>query len=53
MPVPPDSNHGAGWLPGNFMTNNCADSSTRWLVNCEEDLTALPTTTAPISYAHT
>jgi len=33
-----DARNGAGWLPDDFLINNYADSSTRWLANFEEDL---------------
>jgi hypothetical protein len=37
-PLFEDARHGAGWLPDDFLINNYADSSTRWLANFEEDL---------------
>jgi hypothetical protein len=37
-PLFEDARNGAGWLPDNFLINNYADSSTRWLANFEEDL---------------
>jgi hypothetical protein len=37
-PLFEDARNGAGWLPDDFLINNYADSSTRWLANYEEDL---------------
>jgi Chlorophyllase len=37
-PLFEDARNGAGWLPDDFLINNYADSSTRWLANFEEDL---------------
>jgi hypothetical protein len=37
-PLFEDARNGAAWLPDDFIINNYADSSTRWLANFEEDL---------------
>jgi hypothetical protein len=37
-PLFEDARNGAAWLPDDFLINNYADSSTRWLANFEEDL---------------
>jgi hypothetical protein len=37
-PLFADARNGAAWLPDDFLVNNYADSSTRWLANFEEDL---------------
>jgi hypothetical protein len=37
-PLFENARNGVGWLPDDFLVNNFADSSTRWLANFEEDL---------------